>query len=131
MNQASILNTLANNLHSFASQAQTLNNYPRDIRKALVEKRRYYLQGQVSFCLCIWGITPIYAGKINDQIRTLADALEKVRRVAQAKNYLCGKNQAINNACDEVDSAFRELNKTVEHLRSTALHSATEAAISA
>ena len=130
MNQASILNTLANNLHSFAVQAQTLNNNPGDIRKALVEKRAYYLQGQVSFCLCIWGITPIYAGKISDQIRTVEVALDKLRK-AYTSRVSQGWSGKVNDACDNLVFAIRELNKTVEDLRSTALKFATEAAISA
>lgn len=131
MTQGSILDTLATNLHSFAAVAQTLKNNPNDIRKGLVEKKVHRLDGQISFCLCIWGITPIYADKITGQVNMLGLALDELRKAAHAKHYLCGKQQAVNNAHDDVDSALRELHATIQNLRSTALRFTTEAAISA
>lgn len=133
MTQGSILDTLATNLHSFAAVAQTLKKWPNDIRKTLVEKAVHRLDGQISFCLCIWGITPIYADKITCQVIAIADALETLRKVNSA-NYslqLGGKQQAFNDAHDEVDSALRELHATIQNLRSTALRFTTEAAINA
>jgi hypothetical protein len=130
MNHASILNTLADNLHSFVVVAHTLKNNPSDIRKTLVEKRAHWLNGQTHFCVCIWAFTSLHGSQISGHVNTVADALEKLRKVAHAKNYLCGKQQAVNDAHDKVDSAIRGLQRASEELRRDAVGYAMASAVS-
>ena len=122
MNQATILNTLADNLHAFAVYARTLNNNPRDIFKALVEKKVHRLQGMLEFCSDGFAITRLRAEEIDGQVSTIGVGLEALRKARHAKNYLCGKQQAVNDAHDDVDSAIRELNQIVVELRNIAAH---------
>jgi hypothetical protein len=131
MNHASILNTLADNLHQFAAVAQTLTNNPRDIRKGLVEKRVHRLEGMLKFCNDAFAITSLHAMQIGGQVGTIGVALEALRKAIYANNYLCGKRQAVNDAHDDVVSAIRLLNKTVQELNSSAFNFTTTAAISA
>lgn len=121
MNQATVLNTLADALHQFAAVAQTLKNNPRDIRRGLVEKRVHRVEGQISFCLCIGAITSSHRNQIGGEVSTLGIALDLLRKASHAQHYLCGKRQAVNDAHDEVDSYIRLLNKTVQELRRDAV----------
>ena len=129
MNQATVLNTLADNLHQFSAVARTLKNNPRDIRKGLVEKRVHRLEGMLKFCQDAFAITSLHAMQISGQVGTIGVGLEALRKAVYANNYLCGKRQAVNDVHDDVVLAIRELDKTVQELRRDAVGRTMSSAI--
>ena len=129
MNQATVLNTLADNLHQFSAVARTLKNNPRDIRKGLVEKRVHRLEGLLKICQDAFAITSLHAMQISGQVGTIGVGLEALRKAVYANNYLCGKRQAVNDVHDDVVLAIRELDKTVQELRRDAVGRTMSSAI--
>lgn len=93
-----IRSVLASNLRDFASRASHCSHNPRQIEIRSLEKHAAQCTANANFCFQINAIDGDSYSKIRDLINDGLNGLRLLRKVYNAKNYICGQDRATEDA---------------------------------
>lgn len=93
-----IRRTLASNLRTFASRASDCSHNPHQIEIRSLDNHASRCIANANFCFQIYAIDCDAYSKIHDILHDSLERLRDLRKVYNAKNYICGQDRAIGGA---------------------------------
>ena len=109
INAYDIRRVLASNLRGFASRASHCSHNPRQIKICSLDKDASECIANANFCFQIYAIDGDAYSKIRDTITALFVDICRLRKVYNAKNYICGQDGAIAAAKADAVSQINRL----------------------